>query len=182
MSDKSIHLQLYGYNELYREAVENKVRPFQKLTSSVTDAFLRRFILIQGYLHSDYSHAIGIRLKKPLNASCHGKLELEVQYNPLTDKTIKKLIQKLVSVRSFLRAIPLKPLLQKGTVGRGFHIGGSFPMRDQPQKFETDTLGRLPAWDKIHLIDASVFPSVPASTITLTAMANAHRIASQIDI
>jgi choline dehydrogenase-like flavoprotein len=55
-------------------------------------------------------------------------------------------------------------------------------MRDQPQKFETDTLGRLPAWDKIHLIDASVFPSVPASTITLTAMANAHRIASQIDI
>jgi len=182
VSDKSIHLQIYGYNELYRQAIENKVRPFQKLTGSVTDAFLRRFILIQGYLHSDYSHAISIRLKKPLGANSQAKLELEVRHNPLTDKTLKKLVQKLVSARSLLRAVPLTPLLQKGTVGRGFHTGGTFPMRDQPQKFETDTLGRLPAWDKIHLIDASVFPSVPASTITLTAMANAHRIASQIDI
>jgi len=30
------------------------------------------------------------------------------------------------------------------------------------------------------LIDASVFPSIPASTITFSVMANAHRIASQV--
>jgi len=31
----------------------------------------------------------------------------------------------------------------------------------------------------VHLLDASVFPSIPATTITLTVMANAHRIATQ---
>jgi choline dehydrogenase-like flavoprotein len=41
-------------------------------------------------------------------------------------------------------------------------------------------LGRLAAWDNIHLVDASVFPSVPATTFTLTVMANAHRIASRV--
>ena len=43
----------------------------------------------------------------------------------------------------------------------------------------TDRTGRLAAWDHIHLVDASVFPDVPATTFTLTIMANAHRIASE---
>jgi choline dehydrogenase-like flavoprotein len=45
---------------------------------------------------------------------------------------------------------------------------------------ETDVFGRLPGWKRVHLVDASVFPSIPATTITLTAMANAHRIASEL--
>ena len=32
----------------------------------------------------------------------------------------------------------------------------------------------------IHLIDASVFPTVAATTFTLTVMANAHRIATRL--
>ena len=35
------------------------------------------------------------------------------------------------------------------------------------------------AWNRIHLVDGAVFPSVPATTFTLTVMANAHRIASE---
>ncbi len=31
-----------------------------------------------------------------------------------------------------------------------------------------------------HLVDASVFPTVSATTFTLTIMANAHRIARQV--
>jgi len=40
-------------------------------------------------------------------------------------------------------------------------------------------LGRLGKWENIHLIDASVFPNVPATTFTLTIMANAHRITAE---
>ena len=181
VSDKSIHLQIYGYNELYRQAIENKLRPFQRFAGGVTDAFLRRFVLIQGYLHSDYSHAVRIRLRRP-SENMHSRLDFTVRHNDATDKTLKKLIKKLTSMRSVLRAVPLSPLLQKGTVGRGYHTGGTFPMSVNPQRFETDTLGRLPAWENVHIIDASVFPSVPASTITLTAMANAHRVASEIEL
>jgi choline dehydrogenase-like flavoprotein len=35
-------------------------------------------------------------------------------------------------------------------------------------------------WTRVHLADASVFPTVPATTFTLTIMANAHRIVSSV--
>ena len=60
--------------------------------------------------------------------------------------------------------------------GRSFHSGGSFPMSKEPRGFQTDLLGRLPGWKRIYAVDATVFPSIPATTITFSAMANAHRI------
>jgi choline dehydrogenase-like flavoprotein len=51
-------------------------------------------------------------------------------------------------------------------------------MKTDPGPLDTDTLGRLPSTDRVHLVDASVLPSVPATSITFTVMANAHRIAS----
>jgi choline dehydrogenase-like flavoprotein len=75
-------------------------------------------------------------------------------------------------------AWPLSPMLQIAEPGRGFHNGGSFPMRRQPGELETDILGRLPGWSRIHIVDASVLPDVPATQITFSVMANAHRIGS----
>jgi hypothetical protein len=49
-------------------------------------------------------------------------------------------------------------------------------MRANPGELETDTLGRLPGWRRIHLVDASVLPDIPATQITFSVMANAHRI------
>jgi len=46
-----------------------------------------------------------------------------------------------------------------------------------PGNFQSDLLGRPTGFSRVHVVDASVFPSVPAPTITLTAMANAQRIA-----
>ena len=51
-------------------------------------------------------------------------------------------------------------------------------MRKSPVGLETDSLGRLAGLHRVFLVDASVFPSIPATTITLSVMANAHRIAS----
>jgi choline dehydrogenase-like flavoprotein len=52
-------------------------------------------------------------------------------------------------------------------------------MRAQPGNFESDLLGRPFGWSRVHVVDASVLPTVPATTITFSVMANAHRIASQ---
>jgi choline dehydrogenase-like flavoprotein len=54
-------------------------------------------------------------------------------------------------------------------------------MRDQPREMESDIYGRPAGLTRIHIVDASVFPSIPATTITLTAMANAHRIADELE-
>jgi choline dehydrogenase-like flavoprotein len=69
-------------------------------------------------------------------------------------------------------------MLQIGAPGEGRHVGGSFPMKLNPAIGESEISGRLYGCRNIFLADASVFPTIPASTITFTAMANAHRIAS----
>jgi choline dehydrogenase-like flavoprotein len=62
---------------------------------------------------------------------------------------------------------------------KSYHFGGSFPHSASRAGLGTDRLGRLDRWENIHLVDASVFPNVPATTFTLTIMANAHRIATE---
>ena len=76
--------------------------------------------------------------------------------------------------------MPLSPLLQMTEPGRGFHSGGSFSMAAMPKPGQTDRTGRPYGMKRTHVVDATVFPTVPATTITLTAMANAHRIGTEV--
>ena len=180
VSAKSIHLQVYGYNDLYLAAIKHALGPFYKACSPIVSSFLSRFVLLQGYLHSDYSPSIEARLLAPVNGELTGRLSLKVKHNPQTKDAMKRLLRKLGSTKKQLRAAPLSPLLIMGTPGRGFHTGGSLPMRLAPGELETDTLGRPRGCNRVHIVDSSIFPDVPASTITLTAMANAHRIAKEV--
>ena len=74
---------------------------------------------------------------------------------------------------------PILPMTSVSPAAKSYHFGGSFPHSDRRAGLETDRLGRLEGWENIHLVDASVFPNVPATTFTLTIMANAHRIATE---
>jgi choline dehydrogenase-like flavoprotein len=51
-------------------------------------------------------------------------------------------------------------------------------MKKNPDRNETDIFGRLAGSERIHAVDASVLPTIPATTITFTVMANAYRIGS----
>jgi choline dehydrogenase-like flavoprotein len=44
---------------------------------------------------------------------------------------------------------------------------------------DTDVLGRPFGLSRIHVVDTSVLPAIPATTVGLLTMANAHRIAAQ---
>jgi hypothetical protein len=72
-------------------------------------------------------------------------------------------------------------MLRLAAGGKSYHFGGSFPHTKNgiSAMFGTDRLGRVRSWQRIHVVDASVFPNIPAMTFTLTIMANAHRIASE---
>lgn len=52
-------------------------------------------------------------------------------------------------------------------------------MDKAPSAGRSDILGRPPGARRIHVVDASVLPSIPATTITFGVMANAHRIAQE---
>jgi choline dehydrogenase-like flavoprotein len=170
LSANSVHLQIYTYNELYRQAIRATLRAAYPAFRPISSAFLQRMILIQGYLHSDLSGEIGLTLRRD------GTLDLQGRRGPQTRRVLKKLVGKLRRNRSLLRAVPVGPAMKLGEPGRGFHSGGTLPMRHQPGDFETDPLGRPAGFDRVHLVDSTVFPDVAASTITLTVMANAYRI------
>ena len=92
-------------------------------------------------------------------------------------KVARRLIQRLSRKVRSSRSFPIRTTLDANIPGRGNHIGGTFPMKDKPGELECDTLGRLKGLSRVHIVDASVQPSIPATTITFGVMANAHRIA-----
>ena len=101
---------------------------------------------------------------------------LAAELNPAARARVRGLVYRLCKEARRLGGMPLPVMLKIAEPGRGFHSGGTFPMSQNPRGFQTDLLGRLPGWKRVHAVDATVFPSIPATTITFSAMANAHRI------
>jgi choline dehydrogenase-like flavoprotein len=170
------HLQVYTYNELFGKEIRRLLGPLDRLLpSAIRRSLLGRLLLIQGYLHSDLSARIRITLR-PGGNDQPATLELAGVENPRTRPALSALRRRLWAERGSMKAFPVSPALRVGEPGRGFHTGGTFPMRLNPNAFEADVLGRPHGFSNVHLVDASVFPSLPATTITLSVMANAHRI------
>lgn len=168
----SVHLQVYSYSDLIGQAVRQPFGPMAGMLDWLARTLEKRLLIVQGYLHSDHSSCIAISLKKGNPDS----LRLQAELNPEVPPTIHRVLRKLRRHARQFGAWPLSPMLQVAEPGRGFHSGSSFPMRQHPGEFETDTLGRLPRWRWIHIVDASVLPDIPATQITFSVMANAHRI------
>lgn len=174
------HLQVYTYNELFGKEIRRLLGPLDRLLpTGVRRSLLGRLLLIQGYLHSDLSPGIRITLRRE-SGDQPATLELAGVENPRTKHALSALRRRLWAERGSMKAFAVSPALRVGEPGRGFHTGGTFPMRPVPGPLEVDLLGRPYGYSRLHLVDASVFPSLPATTITLSVMANAHRIGSAV--
>ena len=178
VSPYTVHLQTYTYNDLFDVALRSALWGAGKILA--TNVLLSRLLLFQGYLHSSQSGRLSIELRR--QSSGEDLLYVSATEQPETRRQISALIRKLFTMVGDLRAVPLPSLLRVGAPGRGFHGGGSLPMRQNPQGLETDVFGRPSGLRRIHAVDSSVFPSIPATTITLTAMANAHRIGDEWEL
>ncbi len=176
VSSHTVHLQLYTHNDLIGRAVRNMFGPLRRPLDFLAHELEGRLVLFQGFVHSKESSRINATLKK---SSTGDQLELTPELNPQARRVVGRVVRKLMKNAFRLGAVPVPPMLQFATPGRSFHAGGSFPMRNNPGKLETDALGRPAGLQRVHAVDATIFPSIAATTITLTAMANAHRIASE---
>src|ERR1019366_87976 len=175
VSPYTVHLQVYTYNDLIGRTICGAMGPLAKWLPFLARELEGRLLLIQGFIHSAESSRIVASLRKN---SADGKetLLLQAESNPAAKTVVRRVVRKLLGQARRLGVMPLPMLLQMGKPGRSFHAGGSFPMRANPSAFETDTSGRPEGWRRVHAVDATVLPSIPATTITLTVMANAHRI------
>jgi len=169
ISRRAVHLQIYTYNDIIAQTVRKSLGPLKIFSRPIEE----RILIAQGYLHSDESPEIEMTLKRDGEKDF---LQLNAKQNSETRRIVKKVLRDFLRNARRLGAIPLTPMLQLMPPGAGFHSGGTFSMRAQPQAFESDLLGRPHGWSRVHAVDASIFPSVPATTITFSVMANAHRI------
>jgi choline dehydrogenase-like flavoprotein len=172
LGDHPVHLQLYTYNDLYAQALKRVLGKPYPLLKYPANLLLDRLMVIQGYLHSDLSGSAAISLQGDT-------LAVQRQVNPATAKTVRRVMKKLSRHAFSLGFVPLSPLRTIGNPGQGSHCGGTFPMRHHPGNGETDIYGRPVGLRRVHVVDASVLPSIPSTTITLTVMANAYRIGKE---
>ncbi len=176
VSAHMVHLQIYGYSSFLHHELKQTFLGLPLRFSGFRRHFLGRLLIAQGFIHSKESGSIALTLKKASDGKVF--LDARIQKSNKALATTLRVGWKLLKQALNLRAIPLLPGLQFPKPGSGYHSGGTFPMGKHPQTLGTDFIGRLPMMDRVHLVDASVLPSIPATSITFSVMANAHRIAS----
>lgn len=166
---QDIHIQVYGYSPYIKHELQGKIPHWFPFKNFISEVLARHFLILQVFFNSKDSYKIEI-LK-----SSSEKLKLGAISERNTLKIKKKSLIKAL-FRSFLSrgAIVLSPFTIQAKVGRSFHFGGTFPMGKCVDKF-----GSFPNKKGLFLIDSSVFPNIPGSTILLTIMANAMRIGKE---
>ena len=171
VSANSVHIQVYGYSDLVAREVGGRLHMAPDGLERRGQPLLGRLLLAQGYLHSNSSDPIKVRLRRD------GTLAFRRPDDDRRPRAEIRAVARLL-LRAFkeLRTLVLLPQLTVWEPGRSNHLGGTFPMARHPRGLQSDLLGRPGGLERVHLVDASVLPTIPATTVTFSAMANAHRI------
>ncbi|MDP9300385.1 MAG: 4Fe-4S ferredoxin [Actinomycetota bacterium] len=177
--ESQLHLQMYTYDPTFLDALPRPLRG--KLAGPLLPSVLSRLSVGLGYLPSSASPRLRIRLNAPTSGSQRAPLVVTRDAtSPDPRRLLRPLSRRLLTFAPLLDLWPVLPRLQLSAPGKSYHWGGTFPhAASSSSDLTTDRLGRLPAWRRIHLVDAAVIPSFASTSFTLTVMANAHRIATE---
>jgi choline dehydrogenase-like flavoprotein len=173
-------IHFYPHNPAVTDALP---APFAtRAGEPLTRHLVRRLTVGLGYLPSWESPSL--RVKVVRRAGAEGLPATVIsgdERHAWGNRMLRRVVRRMVRAAPFLDLWPAVPMISLSGPGYSYHFGGSFPHRLGPGDgpLTTDRLGRLRFWPRVHLVDASVFPAVSATTFTLTVMANAHRIASE---
>jgi ferredoxin len=142
---------------------------------------LRRLSVAFGYLPSWKSPRLCIHIGSESGDLDLPEFQVSGEAAPAGQgRMLSAILRKIARTAPLLDLYPVIPMLSLSPAGKSYHWGGSFPhTADRSTEFSSDLLGRVGSWKRTHLVDASVWPTVPATTYGLTAMANSHRIASE---
>jgi GMC oxidoreductase len=173
-----VHVQISTSNELLFQRLKIKMNArsaFDRIKRFLMEHVLLSFV----NYHSDHAGHYKLRITPStgtINTHC-----LYSEYKKALPSLTVLLASGFKLLKTFLRirCLPLFPFARfnSGT----YHVGGTLPMKTQPSdSLETDELGRVSAWSHVHIVDTSIFPSLPGTTIGLLIMANAYRIVDKM--
>jgi hypothetical protein len=172
-------LHFYAFNPSFIESLPAFLRGDRMGKAQVY--LLRRLSVALGYLPSWRSPRLLARVRK--SPGDRGLPDMHISRDSAPDgrnQMLRSVMVRLARSAPGLDLYPVLPMLRLAAGGKSYHIGGSFPHSAASSGgLTSDRLGRVTPWQRVHLIDASVFPTIPAMTFTLTIMANAHRIACE---
>jgi len=168
-----IHISLYTYNDGLSERARTAHPHLSGLLGPALPAITRRLVIGICFLHSEDSDKVGTSW-----AEGSESIVLDPLLNPDKAMTVRRFYASLRRSLGRIGLIPLTRLAESVPAGGGYHYGASIPMSPSPRFGECDLLGRPSTSQRIHVADASCFPSIPGGAITFSAMANSHRIAT----
>ncbi|OGT32144.1 MAG: hypothetical protein A3E87_04980 [Gammaproteobacteria bacterium RIFCSPHIGHO2_12_FULL_35_23] len=170
------HFEVFTYMDHYESQFKKIFKLFYPLVQYGLTPVLNRMLILQGFLHSQDSEGCLISLQED-----NKTIKLQ-QYQFQADEKLKQIGKYLFKHRRLLGFFPVWSFLQVSKIMRSYHYGGSFPMSKNKDIVATDLLGKPYGFTRLHVVDATVFPSIPAHAITLSIMANAYRIANECNI
>ena len=172
--ERLVHLQFYGYNDIFMGALKEKFGLINKMAPALLNILARRTMIAQGFLHSDHSGSVMLSLAPS------GKIQLTGEPSRQAHKIAREAQRRVTRSWQAFGGISAPGQILIPPPGASRHLGASLPMSAAPSGNETDTLGRPVGLSRVHAVDASVLPSIPGSTVTYTAMANAARIVDEV--
>jgi ferredoxin len=168
-------LHFYTYNPSFTEALPGVLK--RTRTATARRELLRRLSVALGYVPSWASPTFSVTAR----ATGRGDLpEMKIDGrapSAFSVPMLRTVMVRLLAAAPHLDLWPIIPMVRLSAGAKSYHWGGTFPHTvNHAGDGSSDTLGRVGPWRRVHLVDASVFPTVPATTFTATIMANAHRI------
>ncbi len=172
-------LHFYTFNSAFIDGLPSVLRA--RSVEWLQVQLLRRLTVAFGYLPSWNSSRLRIHIGSQGNHLGLPEFQISSEVPPSgQSQMLRAVLLRLMQSARLLDLYPVIPMFRLSAAGKSYHWGGSFPhTTDRPIVFSSDRLGRVGSWERVHLVDASVFPTVPAMTFGLTVMANAHRIAAE---
>ncbi len=172
-----VHGQLYGYNDLMIDALRSRIGGWADRLGALAAPAFERLMIGMVYLHSDDSGTLEFRVS-PDPGRGYGAVR-GVPARARSDAVLGEFLGRLLEARQEFGGRPIRAGVKRLLPGESIHYGGTLPMRETPQKFESDVLGRPWGCQNVHGVDASILPSIPATPPALVLMANAARISDQ---
>jgi choline dehydrogenase-like flavoprotein len=139
---------------------------------------LRRVMLAWCGMHSDHSSHVALRLRRD-GPQGRDIVELDLRVSEEARQAARRAARALLGKGWAFQTLFCHWMIKYSNPGSGTHCGSAFPMRRTPsQPLDSDVLGRPFGWSRIFIVDSSVLPSIPGTTLAFTTMANADRIAT----
>lgn len=175
-----VHVQISPPNEIVFSQLGVNHSNVRTAWGRGVGSFANRLVVALLNMHSDHGPKYIVKLC-PEEIEGSSRFETSQELTPDASEAANLAHSRLKRILRRSRMYSLGFLRHDSIAAAGYHFGCTFPMRKNPQNpTDTDELGRPFGWNRVHIVDTSVLPSIPATTVGILSMANAHRITSEV--